>query len=265
MARLDAFFLETAQGRRFCVLHEPADRPVRGSVLYLPPFAEEMNKSRRTVAVTARALAAQGWAVLQVDLAGCGDSEGEFDRASWEQWRADVSAAAQWLIGRHGALHWLWSLRAGSLLLDACPAPQQGWLLWQPVVSGKQHLNQFLRTKLAADALGAAGERSTTQQLRQRIAAGEALEVAGYTLREPLVAGLEAAELPSLQDGGTSVAWLEVANNAEPRLLPPSSARLQALGDRARASRAVSGLPFWQTTEIDECPALVEASRAVMQ
>ena len=36
------FLLATAAGRRFC-LHHPPQRELRGAVLYLQPFAEEMN------------------------------------------------------------------------------------------------------------------------------------------------------------------------------------------------------------------------------
>lgn len=45
----------------------------RGSIVYIHPFAEEMNKSRRMAALQARALTLAGFAVLQLDLIGCGD------------------------------------------------------------------------------------------------------------------------------------------------------------------------------------------------
>ena len=62
----------------------------RGRLLYLHPFAEEMNKSRRMAALACRALAAAGFAVLQIDLRGCGDSSADFGDASWADWQADV-------------------------------------------------------------------------------------------------------------------------------------------------------------------------------
>src|SRR5436190_21776504 len=87
-----------------------------GAMLYLHPFAEEMNKSRRMAAMQARALAAAGWTVLQLDLFGCGDSEGEFGSASWTQWLDDAAAAIEWLDADTGSTPALWGVRTGCLL-----------------------------------------------------------------------------------------------------------------------------------------------------
>src|SRR5512133_1710196 len=95
---LEAFYLPFAAGRRFCLLHAPdAAAPRRGAVVYVHPFAEEMNKSRRAVALQARALAQAGYAVLQIDLHGCGESSGDFGDATWASWIDDVVAACAWL------------------------------------------------------------------------------------------------------------------------------------------------------------------------
>jgi hypothetical protein len=56
-----------AGGPRFAVLHRPPGTP-RGLVVFVHPFAEEMNKARRMAALQARALAGHGWAVLMSDL-----------------------------------------------------------------------------------------------------------------------------------------------------------------------------------------------------
>ncbi|MFN3884534.1 MAG: hypothetical protein ACK4Q4_07240 [Rhodocyclaceae bacterium] len=47
----EAFFLPVADGNRFCLHHPPAGA-ARGALIYLPPFAEEMNKSRRMAAMS---------------------------------------------------------------------------------------------------------------------------------------------------------------------------------------------------------------------
>src|SRR5574337_1504228 len=154
---LEAFHLPVSDGRRFCILHAPAVPRRDRAILYVHPFAEEMNKSRRMAALGARSLAGSGWTVLQIDLAGCGDSEGNFADASWERWVADVAGAAAWLRVRTGSAPWLWGLRAGCLVaLEAVrtAAAAAGLLFWQPVLAGRQHLQQFLRLRLAADVLG---------------------------------------------------------------------------------------------------------------
>ena len=120
----DPLFLQVEPGpcgRRFALHHRPAGPP-RGLVVYVHPFAEEMNKSRRMAALQSRALAEAGFAVLQVDLMGCGDSDGELLDASWAQWVGDVVFACGWLrqqyphSGTDTVPLWLWGLRAGALL-----------------------------------------------------------------------------------------------------------------------------------------------------
>ena len=84
----EPFFLRAARGQRFCLFH-PAAGSCRGAVLYVHPFAEELNRSRRMAGLHAGALAALGDAVLQLDLHGCGGSSGDFAAARWETWQED--------------------------------------------------------------------------------------------------------------------------------------------------------------------------------
>jgi exosortase A-associated hydrolase 2 len=258
------------RGRRFCVLYEPADTAASlGAIVYIHPFAEEMNKSRRMAALQAQALADAGWTVLQVDLFGCGDSEGEFGDANWQQWQADVKYAAVWLRERTGCEPSLWGLRAGCLL--ACEAardmkPATSLLLWQPVVSGRQSLQQFLRLKVASQLFGEPKlDRIGTRQLMDQLAHGEAVEIAGYALSPGLALGLDAAEL-TLPAAPARVAWLEVVPHTPAELSPAAHNRIaswQAAGHRV-ASHAVAGAAFWQTQEIAECPELVRATLALV-
>ncbi len=227
-------------------------------------FAEEMNKSRRMVSLAARALAERGWAVLLLDLAGCGDSSGDFGEATWGTWIGDAVHAHRWMDDRFGGVCWLWGLRAGCLI--AAQAADQirvpaSLLLWQPVLTGRSHLTQFLRLKLAEQALNQAALRTGTKELRVRLAGGESVEIAGHALGPSLAAGLEQAELATESRSGQLV-WLEVSTEDEPRLLPASDVRIAAL--RARGARVeacvVKGLPFWQTVEIAEAPELIRAT-----
>ena len=86
---LEPFFLKAGEGQRFCIVHRPSG-VCHGALLYVHPFGEEMNKSRRMVALQCRALAENGFLVLQMDLRGCGDSSDEFVDASWQDWIEDV-------------------------------------------------------------------------------------------------------------------------------------------------------------------------------
>ncbi len=268
-----AFFMPGEAGQRYCVLHSPsAGQPWRGLILHLPAFAEEMNKSRRLVALQARALAQAGYAVLVLDPLGCGDSSGDHGDASWEAWLADARRAADWLraeAGPHaGATSqlsplplWLWGLRSGCLLACALAAEvQAGLLLWQPVASGKQFFQQFLRLKMAGELLGG-DAKGVIDGLRQALARDESIEVAGYAVAPALARGLEAAELVNPAPGSRAL-WLEVSGQAEPRLSPVAQTRIERWRSAGVAveARVVAGQSFWQTAEITDCPALVEST-----
>jgi exosortase A-associated hydrolase 2 len=268
------FFLPskaTPTWARLCIHHAPQHVPVRALVVYAHPFAEEMNKSRRMAALQSRAFASAGFAVLQVDLTGCGDSGGEFGDATWSLWVDDVIAGVQWLRDCHanGASStlplWLWGLRTGSLVAAAAAqrsALDCNLLFWQPVHSGAAALQQFLRLKTAGDvAAGAA--RTTVEALRQQLARGEPVEVAGYRLAPDLAHGMEAASLV-LPDrpAPLSVRWFETSQRESQQLLPASAGLVDswtAAGHDVRAE-VVRGPAFWQTVEVEEAPALIAAT-----
>ncbi|WP_343074217.1 hydrolase 1, exosortase A system-associated [Chitinivorax tropicus] len=255
------FFLETPSGPRFCV-HYPPLGTIRGAILYVHPFAEEMHKARRMAAEMARRFASNGWAVLCVDLGGCGDSAGDFGDASWAGWQADMQAAAQWLKARHGVPLTVWGLRLGALLAadlamrdEAC----QRLLLWSPATNGEQFLIQFLRLKVANQMLAGNGDGAmSTTQLRQQLDAGQALEVAGYGLSPQLALPLASTKLADVQRAGLVVDWFEM-QSAPDRPAPPVAEKLaQSWRDKGAVVRlhGVVGESFWNTQEITDVPAL---------
>ena len=281
-APAEAFFLPAAApegGQRFCLFHaardahgHPLARP-KGLVLYIHPFAEEMNKSRRMAALQARAMAAAGYAVLQIDLLGCGDSSGDFGDATWEAWVKDVLAGITWLRARpssdgqpldHVPL-WLWGLRAGCLLaVDAAKriAEPCHFLFWQAPASGKLLLQQFMRLKVAGE-MASGQSKGVMDALRQQLAAGGAVEIAGYTLASGLAHGMEQSALtPPGAQAGQRVEWLEVSTRADgdgAALSPVSEKSLELCGGQGFQVRShlTRGPSFWQTTEIEDAPDLL--------
>lgn len=270
---MQAFFHPAPDGgQRLYLHHEPEGGAApRHALVYLHPWAEEMNKSRRMAALASRALSADGHAVLQPDLKGCGDSSGDFGQASWRDWVDDALRALAWMRERHpGAELWLWGLRSGALLAAAAAAELDGerpsLLFWHPSTQGKAVLQQFLRLKAAAQ-LADGGGKAILAAARAELAAGRPVQVAGYALAPALASGLEAAQLTPPARAGSlpgRAVWFDVSQQADSA---PSPATRTALEHWREAgwqvdARTVAGPAFWQTTEIEEAPALIEATRS---
>ncbi|MCX2865002.1 hydrolase 2, exosortase A system-associated [Paucibacter sp. PLA-PC-4] len=271
---MQAFYIDRPGdgGQRFCIYYPAQGGRARGQILHLHPFAEELNKTRRMSALQARAFAAAGFDVLQIDLLGCGDSSGDFGDASWQAWIDDGLAGIEWLRlqADPSTPLCLWGLRAGSLLaveLARRLSEPADLLLMQAPASGKVLLQQFLRLKLAAGLMDGDNKGLMTA-LRQSLAAGETVEIAGYRLSGALAQGLEAATMlpPTWCDGAPRLAWLELSGQLGAELTPVASqtlARWQQAGYRIDA-RCVLGPAFWQTSEIEIAPQLIEAATAML-
>ncbi len=265
---VDAFYLRASPGQRFCLHHAPLATVPSGLVVYVHPWAEEMNKARRMAALQARQLCQAGFAVLQIDLHGCGDSSDTWAEASWQGWVDDVVLAVRWLQSRwpqaQAAPLWLWGLRAGCLLAREAAARLDApchFLFWQPAPNGKLLLQQFLRLKAAADLQGDA--KLILSRVREGLAAGLAQDIAGYALSPALAAGLEQAQLdPVAAAPGCRLLWFELSTRQDAELLPASLPKLQAWHAAAYAAQAevVTGPAFWQTQEIEDAPALLDAT-----
>jgi exosortase A-associated hydrolase 2 len=142
----------------------------------------------------------------------------------------------------------------------------RGLLLWQPILSGKRHLRQFLRIEAAGEMLAGEGmEMGIVERLQAELARGDPVEVAGYTLNAGLARGLEGAEL-ALPERPLRVEWLELAATRSGGLSPSVAGRLEEWRAQGYAVRgaAVCGPPFWQTAEIAECPELLAATLAAL-
>jgi uncharacterized protein len=284
----EAFFLPSESvngGQRFCLFHAAKGTRPLGLVLYVHPFAEEMNKSRRMAALQCRAFAEAGYAVLQIDLLGCGDSSGDFGDASWQAWVDDVVQGCQWLQAKarsqdSGAAPmpiWFWGLRAGCLLAVEA-AVQIGspvnFLFWQPPSSGKPLFQQFLRLKVVGDLIGGQG-KGVMEMLRQQLGDGTAVEIAGYMLSPALASGMERSALswPQLNSAtaptftSARVEWLELSTREDAALSPASVKTVEQWANAGFSvhSQVVTGPAFWQTSEIEEAPALLAASVAALR
>jgi exosortase A-associated hydrolase 2 len=270
-AGLRPFHFDGTHGRLLCLLHERAAAvEARSPVLFLPPFAEELNKSRRMIALQARSLTTLGHSVLVPDLYGTADSEGDFADARWEIWIEDLVLLRRWLAKREGPNLSLWSLRTGALLgtdlITKDELEPECWMAWQPTVSGQTFLTQFLRLKVAAE-LTRQGLGVDSRALRAELSSGSCIEVAGYELAGALARSLDAKTLSAaLLSRASRVGLFELTITSAPAL----SALTQRLVAECRRhgatihAQAIHGQHFWSTPETTVVPELLEASTRFM-
>jgi exosortase A-associated hydrolase 1/exosortase A-associated hydrolase 2 len=256
-------FVNGPSGRLFIAQHFASTAVAPEWIIYLPAFAEEMNKSRSMVRAQAAAFVKAGATVIVPDLFGTGDSEGDFGDANWEVWKQDI----RYLVSnaqRQGAKKvTLWGLRAGALmaldLMDEGLVGVSQLILWQPVHSGEQMLTQFLRLRMAAGMM--IGEQESVAQLRARLNAGEVLEVAGYDVAPSMLSQLDQVSLKKMAlKPPLKINWLEIVASEGRSLLPVSKKLIDLWQsqDIDIDSKAVVGEPFWTTQEITLAPNLID-------
>lgn len=244
-------------------VHTPArDAPAAATLVVAPAFAEEMNRSRRMIALLARSLAGAGVATLEIDLFGCGDSAGEFRDARWETWIDDLGRAIERARADSERVHLL-GVRLGALLAleVARRYPVDDLLLWQPAISGRKHLRDFLFQRVMAGMMQKDLARTSIEKLRARLAAGETVEIGGYDLAPELYAAVDALEIDALRPApGQALHWLEVSQGDEAALKPDSRRVVEAWRGAGLAVRAhpVSGHAFWVDGKVKVAPALVD-------
>lgn len=264
-AAFTAQFLGAPGRRIFALLRRPPGEP-RGCLLVVPPFAEEMNKSRKMVSDVGQAAAEHGLATVVPDLYGTGDSEGDFVDGTWGGWLDDLGTTSQWTASLGLPVTHLLGIRLGAALAadainrQTLPAVRCS-VFWQPGLDGERLLTQFLRLRVAA-SLMEQDRKETVAGLRARFAAGEAVDVAGYAISAQLAADLDGTKVTTLPPGLGHLHWMEVVRDGQAALPGASQNLVNQARDGGLPVETVSvpGEPFWSSTEIVRNRPLVQAT-----
>ncbi len=229
--------------------HLPSGEP-EGAVLFVPPFAEEMMKSRQQFTQFAQRAVQENWACHVVDVRGTGDAGGTLERLNWDDWCDDVASAFQ-VCAAHGPVTVV-GLRLGALLaLDACARkklPAAAFMLWEPQFSGKTAIKQFMRiAAVGAKMQGRAAETDGAEKTGQ--------EVGGYWISTALEHSIAAAQPPATLNCAPALVLrlaAETSNSALPTIPPawlPTLASWEAAGS-AVTTEGMACPAFWTTSEI---------------
>lgn len=266
-------FIDGIKGRLYCNYFESiSNKNPHHAILILPPFAEEMNKSRRMLANIARMSAEQGYNAFCFDLFGTGDSQGDFGDSTWEIWLNDVSTILRCLKEKNIDTITVISLRSGSLFIESILQNSlltlTNIILWQPVISGSLFMNQFIRLKLAADMIGDSANRTSAKIIKQQFKNGDSVEIAGYMINAALFNPMEKQNLSSIKQAGCpDIHWFEVAPSLEQTFSPASMRVIDGLKDAEINIHMtpVQGAQFWTTSEIAEVSTLLNKTLDILK
>lgn len=208
-----------------CFRITPTGTP-RATILIVPPLFEEANRTRHTLVLAMRALAADGFAALLPDLPGQNESLVPLESVDLASWQNALAEAAATIDGPPIIA----SLRGGALI-DHHPKAAAWWRL--APVGGASLLRTLMRARVAADREG--GVTSSLDSL-QAEAATAPLLLAGNRLSPAMIAQLGSAETQ-----------------------PVARLRTVTLGSGADA---IAGTPLWLRAEPGEDAAMAKAIAA---
>lgn len=210
---------------------DPAGTP-RATVLIVPPLFEEANRTRRTLVLAMRALAAEGFAAMLPDLPGQNESLVPLERVDLARWQdALVKVAA----GIDGPI--LVASVRGGVLIDHQVKAAAWWRL--APAGGASLLRTLMRARVSADR--EAGLTSSLESLQEE-AKTRPLLVAGNRLSPEMVAQLGTSEAQAVEP------LRNIALGADGIAGTPLWLRAEPGEDAAMAAAIAADISAWSTT-----------------
>ncbi len=131
------------QRRLFGIFDEPATPSDRGVVLCYP-HGPDYDSAFRSFRILATRLSRAGFHVLRFDYSGTGDSLGNIENASIDQWTEDTVAAIEELrrscgLRQVAVVGLRLGATVGSIAAVECGAVDR-FVAWEPVVDGREYV-----------------------------------------------------------------------------------------------------------------------------
>jgi alpha-beta hydrolase superfamily lysophospholipase len=142
------FFFGDSARPLFGLHHPPSGgTPRRWGVVICNPFGQEYLRAHRSLRELANRLAAEGFHVLRFDYYASGDSSGDSDEATLDQWLLDISAAIAEVKEASASPRFaLVGLRLGATLSAQLAAQRRDverLVLWDPILDGSAYLGEL--------------------------------------------------------------------------------------------------------------------------
>lgn len=150
---MQTFYFGPSVSSLYGAYHEPVGLRRNEGIVLCYPFGQEYMRAHRSFRRLAINLAARGFAVLRFDYRGTGDSSGDMQGVSVQDWLGDIQYAVQELkdIAAVSSVS-LIGLRLGAILAAATAQNLNlsRLVLWDPLISGEAYcdeIRQEIRSK----------------------------------------------------------------------------------------------------------------------
>jgi len=260
------FYLQGSAGKLFSITYTPLEHTINQAVIICPPFAEELNRSRRAISLLGQALASKGVTMLVIDLYGTGDSEGDFSDACWSIWLDDIECGAKWLKDKGYDHLSILGIRLGAILAtdshQRSPHSFDQITFWQPVLSGKTMMSQFLRIHLASEL-----STHSNGEIKEQLDSGSNVEIAGYPLTAKLYKDINQSRL-NLNPIERSISWFEIPADIGMGLARPSQKLIKEQSNRSKniTTHIMDTPQFWSLFDADvEAELITETCDAIIR
>lgn len=146
---IETFYFNMPTQPLFGGYHAPQSGPTRScGVVLCYPMGHEYMQCHRAYRQLGIRLSKAGFPVLRFDFYGCGDSGGDYEEGSFQQWTDDISNAIEELRRRAGSIKiCLVGLRLGgtlSMMYSAERSDVDALVLWDVVVNGKAYIDELV-------------------------------------------------------------------------------------------------------------------------
>jgi exosortase A-associated hydrolase 2 len=158
---------------------------IKSGMVFCSPLAEEKVRTVRVMVSFARVLASMGIAAIMFDYYGDGDSEGNFEDATFDDRLEDIKYVYKFFrdkcsLEKVGILGLRWGATLAGHLADSLSPDIL--ILWEPIIDTEKHLYDFLRLNIAAQMLVSGKVLKNRDELAKDLEVGGTVGIEGYAI-----------------------------------------------------------------------------------
>jgi len=245
------------------MLHRPEGAP-RGGIVCCYPLMDERKCAHRAFVLLSRRLAAEGFAVLRFDYAGCGDSEGDFTIVTLSGILGDIDTAVEFLKSRaHCDRAGLVGLRFGATAAALAAARRNDvpfLVLWQCVADGASYLKADLKRKLVREMMMRGKSKAKRSDMLAELEGGRGrVDLDGFIITGALYKELNGVDIAAAKElFGGDVLVMQISFNDKIR---PETQRVFDAHQSAGANVTLSAVveqPFWNRIDYVPCAEVID-------